>query len=126
MSLDKKHILAIDDTASIRTFLRISLQAHGATFHEAATAAEGVALSKRHKPDLIVLDLGLPDQDGMDILPALKEPHEGHIPKVVILSVRKEQQTKNTAFRLGADAYLSKPFLMENLIDIIEHELHVA
>lgn len=124
MSLIQKKVLAIDDTPAIRTFLRISLQAHGADFFEAASATEGERLCREVRPDLIVLDLGLPDKDGLEILPYLKTTEEdGAAPKVVILSVRKEQSTKNQAFSLGADAYLTKPFLMEELIEVIEHKL---
>jgi DNA-binding response OmpR family regulator len=124
MSLAAKHILAIDDTASIRTFLRISLNAHGAMFYEAATASEGLSLCKEIKPDLVVLDLGLPDRDGLDILPEIKhQENNGYAPNVIILSVRKEQSTKDKAFRLGADAYLTKPFLMEDLLEIIEQKI---
>lgn len=126
MSLEQKQILAIDDTPAIRTFLRISLQAHGAAFYEAGTAMEGVELCKSVHPDLVVLDLGLPDRDGLDILPLLKEANGIAAPKVVILSVRKEQSTKNRAFSLGADAYLTKPFLMEELMEVIERKLGAA
>jgi len=124
MSLEQKNILAIDDTPAIRTFLRISLQTHGAKFFEAASAMEGVRLCEEVKPDLVVLDLGLPDKDGLDILPTLKMADKnGEPPKVVILSVRKEQSTKSRAFSLGADAYLTKPFLMEELLEVIERKL---
>jgi DNA-binding response OmpR family regulator len=125
MSFKKRKILAIDDTASIRTFLRISLQAHGASFYEASTATEGVELCKEEKPDLVVLDLGLPDKDGLDILPDLKTKVNGTpAPKVIILSVRKEQSTKDKAFSLGADAYMTKPFMMEDLVEVIEKQLN--
>ena len=125
MPLRNKRILAIDDTFSIRTFLRISLQSHGAEFHEASTALHGMELCQKIKPDLVVLDLGLPDKDGLDILPVIKKPAHGYKPPaVVILSVRKEQQTKDRAFSMGADAYLTKPFLMEDLLEIIDEQLH--
>ena len=121
MSLTGKNILAIDDTDSIRTFLRIFLQAHGANFHEAATAEAGVKLCTKVAPDLVVLDLGLPDKDGLDILPELKEKQKNS--KVIILSVRKEQRTKDKALSLGADAYVTKPFLMEDLLEVIEQNI---
>lgn len=119
-----KHILAIDDTASIRTFLRISLQAQGASFHEAATAAQGLSMCREKHPDLVVLDLGLPDKDGLEILPEIKTQLNGHKPPpVVILSVRKEQRIKDRALELGADAYITKPFMMEDLLEIISEHL---
>jgi len=124
MPLVNKHILAIDDTASIRTFLRISLKAQGAAFHEAGTASEGMQMCEQIRPDVVVLDLGLPDRDGLDFLPELKQcTKNGVEPIVVILSVRKEQHTKNQAFALGADAYVTKPFLMEELIEVIEQNI---
>ncbi|MGE3769792.1 MAG: response regulator [Bdellovibrionales bacterium] len=127
INLNNKSILAIDDAAAIRTFLRISLQAQGANFYEAANADDGLKLAGRLKPDLIVLDLGLPDRDGLDILPSLKEPDsDGKSPAVIILSVRKEQQTKDRARELGADGYLSKPFLMDDLLDIIQAKVTPA
>lgn len=124
MPLKQKHIVAIDDTPAIRTFLRILLQAHGATIHEAGTAQEGLELCRSVKPALVVLDLGLPDKDGLDILSEIKSiEHEGKEPAVIILSVRKELRTKSKAFELGADAYLTKPFLMEELVEVIEEKL---
>jgi DNA-binding response OmpR family regulator len=122
MTLQEKNILAIDDTASIRTFLRISLQAHGAQFFEASTADQGLKLFEEIRPDLVVLDLGLPDKDGLDILPLIKKMYDRE-PKIIILSVRKEQRTKEQAMALGADAYITKPFLMEDLIEVIERNI---
>lgn len=124
MSLVQKNILIIDDTASIRTFLSIFLQAHGANFFEASNAAEGLAMCKQHVIDLVVLDLGLPDRDGLDILPEIKTlDANGNAPKVIILSVRKDRITKEKAFALAADGYVSKPFLMEELLTVIEQEI---
>ncbi len=122
MRLENKKILVIDDTQSIRTFLRISLQSNGAIVHEAASANEGFALCKEIEPDLVVLDLGLPDKDGLDILPEIKEAVNT---KVIILSVRKEPTTKLKAFSRGASAYMSKPFLMDDLLALIERQFAV-
>lgn len=124
MPLKDKNILAIDDTASIRTFLRISLQAHGAAFHEAGTAQDGLDLCKTIKPDLVVLDLGLPDKDGLEVLPELRK--ESPDSKVIILSVRKDQKTQERAAQLGAHGYMSKPFLMEDLIEVVHETLQTT
>lgn len=124
MPFSDKQILAIDDTPSIRTFLRISLQAQGARFHEAGTAMQGLELCEKVKPDLVVLDLGLPDKDGLDILPEIKAKDKDL--KIIILSVRKEQSTKDKALSLGADAYITKPFLMEELLEVIEQKLAIS
>lgn len=120
MMLKNRRVLAIDDTSSIRTFLKISLQAQGADFFEAGDATQGLDLFHKIQPDLIVLDLGLPDKDGLDLLPEFKASSlNGHAPIVIILTVRKEQTTKDRAFALGADAYLTKPFMMDELLDAI-------
>lgn len=118
--LEDKKILAIDDTRSIRTFLRILLESNGAEFYEAETAQQGLQQCKENNPDLIVLDLGLPDKDGLDLLPELRAVMKKQAPPIIILSVRKDSQTKETAFERGADDYLSKPFTVEELLTVIE------
>lgn len=120
MSLSGKHIVAIDDTHSILTFLRISLEALGARFTGAATAAGGLALCESQKPDLVVLDLGLPDKEGLDILPQLKRIDRSRKLPVIILTVRKEAQSRELAIERGVDAYLTKPFIMDELLGIIQ------
>jgi len=123
MPLSNKHIVAIDDTHSVLTFLRISLEALGATFHGAATASGGMALCESAPPDLVILDLGLPDKEGFDILPRLKRLSSDHNLPVVVLTVRNEQESRDTARKLGADAYVTKPFIMDDLIEIIDKKL---
>lgn len=128
MTLAGKHIVAIDDTQSIRTFLRVSLEDEGAHFYEAATAQEGYELCQKVKPHLIVLDLGLPDMDGLDLLPRLKELFEGNdeliTPRVLVLTVRKGRKTIEEACSKGADSYLTKPFMVDDLLDVIDEELN--
>lgn len=123
MTLEGKKILAIDDTASIRAFLRVSLEDEGAQFYEAATAGEGIKLCRDISPDLVVLDLGLPDRDGLEILPEIKGMQEGSSPAVIVLTVRRGRKTIHDAMQKGADAYLSKPFMVNDLIDKIEERL---
>lgn len=120
MTLRDIRILAIDDTPSIRTFLRISLENERAEFFEANTAEQGLELCKKLKPDLVILDLGLPDKDGLEILPEIKPSEDATSPQVIILTVRKGRETIMQAIKNGADAYLSKPFLVEDLLDTIE------
>ncbi|MBI3420254.1 MAG: response regulator [Proteobacteria bacterium] len=127
MELRDKKILVIDDAVPIRTFLRISLQAQGVSYFEAGTAAGGLQMCAEVKPDVVVLDLGLPDADGLDILADLKKKTaNGHFPSVVVLTVRKEQAMISRAYALGADAYLTKPFLMEDLLDLIQAQLQMS
>lgn len=124
MTLKDKHIVVIDDTASIRTFLRISLEGEGAEFSEAVNAMDGLELCERTKPDLVVLDLGLPDRDGLDILPELlNRATNGHQPPVIVLTVRNDLKVKDTALSLGASAYITKPFMMDDLLEVISEKL---
>jgi len=125
MSLSQKHIVAIDDTGAILTFLRISLEAMGATFDGAATASGGMALCETKHPDLVILDLGLPDYGGFDILPRLKNMFKDHDLPVIVLTVRKEQEARDMAAKLGANAYITKPFIMDDLVKVIFDQLHI-
>jgi DNA-binding response OmpR family regulator len=119
-NLINKTVLAIDDTPAIRTFLRVSLMDHGVDFHEAATASEGVSKCSRLEPDVVVLDLGLPDQDGLEILPRLKSCCKNKVPAVIVLTVRDDRKVKEKAFSLGGDMYVTKPFEMDDLIEALQ------
>lgn len=120
MTLINKHIVAIDDTESIRTLLRVTLEAEGAVFQGAATASGGLAICESKNPDLVILDLGLPDHEGFDILPRLKK--RTNLP-VIVVSVRNEPASFKRAKELGADAYITKPFSIGNLIAVIKEKL---
>ena len=127
MPFKNKKILVIDDTASIRTFLRISLQTDGADYYESETADQGVKICHSIHPDLVILDLGLPGRNGLEIIAELKQhANLPFAPIVIILSVNKEQHIKDKAYQLGADAYVTKPFLMENLLKLIKSVLKVT
>ena len=117
--LKHKHIVIIDDTESIRKFLRISLEAHGAQVQTAATAAGGLALCEQAVPDLVVLDLGLPDNEGLNILPRLKRLGKNQALPVIVLTVRKDAIFIERAKELGANVYLTKPCFVEDVIEII-------
>lgn len=120
MLLSNKSIVAIDDTHAILTFLRISLEAMGASFKGAATASGGMALCESTMPDLVILDLGLPDHEGFEILPRIKRLKQKHtnLP-VIVLTVRKENESREKASNYGADAYVTKPFIMDDLLSVI-------
>lgn len=100
-------VLIIDDEAPIRRFLRVALEAEGHGVIEAATAREGLALAARETPGLIVLDLGLPDADGLSVLRDLRGWTQ--VP-VLILSVRADEAIKVEALDAGAQDYVVKPF----------------
>jgi len=106
-------ILVVDDEAAIRRFLRISLEANGYQVAEAHTGRDGVEAAARLRPDVVVLDLGLPDQDGLDVLRQLRE--WSRVP-VVVLSVRDRDQDKIALLDAGADDYLTKPFSTGELL----------
>jgi two-component system KDP operon response regulator KdpE len=100
-------ILVIDDEAPIRRFLRVALEAEGYSVIEAGTAREGLATAAREAPGLVVLDLGLPDADGLSVLRDLRG--WSHVP-VLILSVRADEGDKVEALDAGAQDYVVKPF----------------
>ena len=100
-------ILLVEDDAQMRRFLRSSLGAHGFTVAEATTLADGIVALRRDPPAIVLLDLGLPDGDGMELLRELRLT--SRVP-VIILSARGREEEKVTALDAGADDYLTKPF----------------
>ncbi len=100
-------ILVIDDERPVRRFLRTSLTGHGYTVHEAETGQMGIQAVAAVHPDLVILDLGLPDMDGTQVTRQLREWTQ--VP-IIILSVRNREEDKIAALDAGADDYLSKPF----------------
>jgi two-component system KDP operon response regulator KdpE len=99
--------LVIDDEVQIRRLLKISLEANGYKVFEAANGQEGLAEAAQRRPDIVVLDLGLPDMDGVTVLKRLRE--WSNVP-VIVLSVRDREEDKIAALDNGADDYLTKPF----------------
>lgn len=106
-------ILVIDDEPQIRRFLRIGLAAQRYDVMEAGSGAEGLSSAVLGKPDLVVLDLGLPDMDGQEVLQRLRESFDG---PVVILSVRHQERDKVQALDAGANDYVVKPFSIQELL----------
>jgi two-component system, OmpR family, KDP operon response regulator KdpE len=108
-----KKILVIDDELQIRRFLRVVLDANGYAIIEASTGKEGIYKTSTENPDCIVLDLGLPDMDGLDVL---KKVREWSTVPIIILSVRDDEKGKVAALDAGADDYVVKPFGVNELI----------
>jgi two-component system KDP operon response regulator KdpE len=106
-------ILVIDDESQIRRALRTSLQAHGYEVVTAGTGEEGIVAVAESQPDLVFLDLGLPDLDGTDVLRRVRSFSQ--VP-VIIISVREAQAAKVAALDAGADDYVTKPFAMDELL----------
>jgi two-component system, OmpR family, KDP operon response regulator KdpE len=106
-------VLLIEDDVPMRRFLRTALRAHAWRVIEAATAREGLAQAAGRNPDLILLDLGLPDGDGLEIAPRLRRSTRAPI---IVISARGREQDKVVALDLGADDYLTKPFGVPELL----------
>jgi two-component system, OmpR family, KDP operon response regulator KdpE len=106
-------VLVVDDEPPIRRFLRTSLGAADYRIVEAENAADALHLLATEKPDLIVLDLGLPDRSGLELIPEIRK---GSAVPIVVLSARHDERSKVEALDLGADDYVSKPFGMAELM----------
>lgn len=120
-------VLVVDDERAIRRYLHAALNAKGYTVFEASTGKEALDMTMANRPDLIILDLGLPDLDGVEVTRQLRE--WTHIP-IIILSVREQETDKIDALDAGADDYLTKPFssgeLMARMRAAIRHSLQPA
>jgi two-component system KDP operon response regulator KdpE len=103
----KPTVLVIDDELQIRRLLRVCLEANGYRVLEAANGQEGISEAAQRRPDVVLLDLGLPDMDGVTVLERLREWSQ--VP-VVVLSVRDREEDKIKALDHGADDYVTKPF----------------
>jgi len=106
-------ILVIDDEPQIRKFMRISLAANGYEVIEAETAAQGIEAARGQQPDLLILDLGLPDLDGQEVISAVRESSD--VP-ILVLSVRAQELDKVEALDRGANDYIVKPFGVAELM----------
>ncbi len=107
------HVLVVDDEPAIRRLLRTSLTAEGYRVTEAETGAEALSRQAGESPDVVVLDLGLPDLDGLDVIRAIRA--RSAVP-IVVLSAREDERGKVTALDLGADDYVTKPFGIAELV----------
>ncbi len=107
MSISTTTIVVIEDDPQIRRFLRTGLSAEPMRIFEAETGRDGLVEAATRKPDLVILDLGLPDLDGVDVVVRLRE---WYTRPIIILSARSNEQEKIKALDAGADDYLTKPF----------------
>lgn len=106
-------VLVIDDEPQILRALRINLRARGYDVHTAASGSEALTVAGKHPPDLVILDLGLPDMDGVDVIAGLRGWTEAPI---LVLSGRAGSADKVEALDAGADDYVTKPFEIEELL----------
>ena len=119
----KPLVLMIEDDPQIRRFLRAALAAEDYQFHEALTAEEGIAQAAARQPDLVLLDLGLPDRDGLEVIRGIRRWSQMPI---VVLSARGQEKDKIAALDLGADDYVAKPFAVGELLARIRAALRRA
>ncbi len=106
-------IVLIEDEPQIRRFLRATLASHGYRLHEAETGEDGLIEAASRQPDVVILDLGLPDVDGLQVIRRLREWSK--VP-VIVLSARGQEGDKVAALDAGADDYVSKPFAVGELL----------
>lgn len=121
--MKSKSILVVDDEASIRKFLRISLEAQQFEVHEATSGQEGIQEVANRKPDLVILDLGLTDMSGQDVICKVREWSQ--VP-ILVLTVQDSEDDKVQALDAGADDYLTKPFSVPELMARIRVALRHA
>jgi two-component system KDP operon response regulator KdpE len=100
-------VLIVEDEAPMRRFLRATLTTHGYVVVEAASASEGLAMATQHQPEIVLLDLGLPDRDGLEVT---RELRQWSAAPIIVISARGREDEKVTALDAGADDYLTKPF----------------
>ncbi len=109
----RTRVLVIEDELPMRRFLRATLASHGYDVVLAASAAEGVAMATQHQPDVVLLDLGLPDADGLALTQQIREWSQ--VP-ILVVSARGREDDKVQALDAGADDYLTKPFGVNELL----------
>ena len=123
MTVVPVRILVIEDETQMQKFLGLALESEGYRFLSALTGAEGVALARTHNPDLFLLDLGLPDTDGMEVTRAIRE---FSAKPIIVISARGQEEDKVKALDVGADDYLTKPFGTSELMARIRVALRHA
>ncbi|MBO4769788.1 MAG: response regulator transcription factor [Clostridia bacterium] len=106
-------VLVVEDDKPIRNLITTTLKMNGYRFITAGRGDEAIMLSASHKPDIIILDLGLPDIDGVDVIGSIRAWSD--VP-IIIVSARSDDKDKITALDKGADDYLTKPFSVEELL----------
>ena len=111
--MNKYTILVVEDDKPVRTLITTTLKANGYRFIEALTGEEAILQATSHNPDIILLDLGLPDMDGVEIIRKVRT--WSNVP-IIVISARSEDSDKIDALDSGADDYLTKPFSVEELL----------
>ena len=111
--MNKPMILVVEDDKAVRNLITTTLETQDYQFHTASTGGESILEAISHKPDIIILNLGLPDMDGIDIIKKIRT--WSNVP-IIVVSARSEDRDKIDALDAGADDYLTKPFSVEELL----------
>lgn len=111
--MNKPLMLVVEDDSAIRNLIVATLETQGYHFHVSVTGAEAISETVSHNPDVVLLDLGLPDMDGIDII---KKIRSWSLMPIIVISARIEDRDKIEALDAGADDYLTKPFSVEELL----------
>ncbi len=111
--MNKPLILVVEDDAAIRNLITTTLEMHDYRFHTASAGSAAIVEASSHNPDIVLLDLGLPDMDGVEII---KKIRTWSSMPIIVISARSEDSDKINALDTGADDYLTKPFSVEELL----------
>ena len=111
--MNKPVILVVEDDVPVRNLMRTTLKTHDYKYLTAPTGKEAVMLASSHNPDVVFLDLGLPDMDGVEVIRQIRS--WSNMP-IIVISARSEDEDKITALDAGADDYLVKPFSVDELL----------
>lgn len=122
MSNNKYKILVVEDESNIQSFIETILGANDYQAITASTCQQGLMMFRSHIPDLVILDLGLPDRDGLDFI---KQVRQSHITPIIVLSARSEEGDKVAALDLGANDYVVKPFGTAELLARVRASLRI-
>ena len=106
-------ILVVEDDSHVRNLIRTTLKLQGYDFYEANTGKDALALATSQKVDMMLLDLGLPDMDGLEVIESIRS--WSSMP-IIVISAREEEKDKIDALNMGADDYLTKPFSVNEMI----------
>ncbi len=121
--LSGKTILVVDDDPDVLTAITATLEETGATIETAADGNTAVRLAEQKHPDLVILDIMLPQKSGFLVLERLKQSKSGHQPRIVMITANQGRRHRQYAEALGVDEYLNKPFPMERLLEVTENLL---
>ncbi len=124
MNNNRYKILVVEDESNIRSFAKAILEANGYQVLTAETCTNGIMMFSSHRPDLVLLDLGLPDKDGLDFIRTIRGQHE--TTPILVLSARTSETDKVDALDLGANDYITKPFSTAELLARVRAALRIS